>query len=294
MVVTEMIPLLISPAVIIYKESTHYLSHSGYNLLEGVESMTNTVTQMSDRSFSQSEWALRVDLAAAFRLAVHFGWHESVANHFSAVTSEDGKTFLLNPRWKHFATIKASDLLKLDSEDEEVMVREDAPDPSAWGLPGSIHRLVPDAKVLLHCHPPYATALCGLKDPSIKPIDQNTARFFERMEIDLDFGGLASEEGEGERLARGVRRHSVMIMGNHGVAVVGSTVAEAFEDLYYLERAAQTMVLAYSTGQALNLMDDELARTVAKGWDAYREGLAEGHFSYLKTMLDQTDSSWRE
>ena len=73
----------------------------------------------SSTSFSTEEWQLRVDLAAAFRLAVHFDWHESVANHFSAAVSDDGKTFLLNPKWKHFATIKASELLCVDADDEE-------------------------------------------------------------------------------------------------------------------------------------------------------------------------------
>ena len=73
-----------------------------------------------------AEWALRVDLAAAFRLAVEFDWHESVANHFSAAVSEDGNVFLLNPKWRHFSTIKASDLLKVDFGDKETMSRENA------------------------------------------------------------------------------------------------------------------------------------------------------------------------
>ena len=68
---------------------------------------------------AQTEWQLREDLAAAFRLAVRFGWHESVANHFSAAVSDDGKKFLLNPKWQHFSTISASDLLLLDADDDD-------------------------------------------------------------------------------------------------------------------------------------------------------------------------------
>ena len=114
-------------------------------------------------NFSAEEWQLRVDLAAAFRLAVHFDWHESVANHFSAAVSDDGKTFLLNPKWKHFGSVKASELLCLHADDKDIMNQPDAPEPSAWCIHGAIHAAVPHARVLLHCHPPYATALACLK-----------------------------------------------------------------------------------------------------------------------------------
>ncbi|MDR0808217.1 MAG: class II aldolase/adducin family protein, partial [Gemmobacter sp.] len=210
--------------------------------------------------------ALRVDLAAAFRLAVRFDWHESVGNHFSAAVSADGKRFLMNPRWRHFAEIRASDLLLLDAEDPGVMSRQDAPDQTAWTIHGAVHRRRPEARVLLHCHPPYATALASLKDPDLKPIDQNTARFFGRLGLDLGFGGIANDAAEGERLAEAFGTKSVLLMGNHGVTVTARTVAEAFEDLYFLERAARNLMLAYATGQPLNGRDDALARKTAEGW----------------------------
>src|SRR3546814_2786309 len=113
-------------------------------------------------------------LFRSFRLAVEFGWHESVGNHFSATVSSDGRRFLMNPRWRHFARVKASELLLLDADDQETMSRPNAPDASAWCIHGAIHRAKPAARVLLHCHPPYATALATLKAPAMKPIDQNT------------------------------------------------------------------------------------------------------------------------
>lgn len=245
------------------------------------------------RDDSDTEWNLRVDLTAAFRLAVKFNWHEAVANHFSAAVSADGKTFLLNPKWQHFSTICASDLLLLNTDDPNVMSRPDAPDPSAWCIHGSIHARVPHARVLLHCHPPHATALCGLKDPTIKPIDQNTARFYNRTAIDLAFGGIADDQAEGARIARAFGNQSIMMMGNHGVSVAAQTVAEAFDQLYFLERAAHTMVLAYSTGQPLNIMDPELAEKTASGWDNYTDA-SFAHFEQMKTLLDREDTSWRE
>ena len=247
----------------------------------------------SSTNFSAEEWQLRVDLAAAFRLAVHFDWHESVANHFSAAVSDDGKTFLLNPKWKHFGSVKASELLCLHADDKDIMNQPDAPEPSAWCIHGAIHAAVPHARVLLHCHPPYATALACLKDPSIKAIDQNTARFHNRVAVDLNFGGIADDEDEGRRIAASLGNYSIMMMGNHGVSVVGETVAEAFEHLYYLERAAKTMVLAYSTGQPLSIMSDDLAEETAQSWELYSDS-AFAHFEQLKEILDKTDSSFRD
>ena len=235
---------------------------------------------------------LRVDLAAAFRLAYEFGWHESVGNHFSAAVSSDGKRFLMNRKWQHFGSIKASDLQLLDADNPNVMKGPDAPDASAWCIHGATHREMPSVRVMLHCHPPYATALACLKDPAMKPIDQNTARYFGNLGIDLNFGGIADEADEGSRIAKAFGSHDTLLMGNHGVTVSAPTVAEAFENLYFFERAAKTLVLAYSTGRPLNIMSDEIALKTAEGWRAYND-MAFAHFDFLKTSLEKKDSSYR-
>ncbi len=100
----------------------------------------NQVTDLkSHRPLDPGLASLRVDLAAAFRLAVEMDWHEAVGNHFSLAVSADGRQFLMNPRWVHFSLIRASDLLLLDSGDAQTMNRADAPDPSAWCIHGRIH-----------------------------------------------------------------------------------------------------------------------------------------------------------
>jgi ribulose-5-phosphate 4-epimerase/fuculose-1-phosphate aldolase len=241
---------------------------------------------------SEDEQELRVDLAAAFRLAAKFDWHESVGNHFSAAVSDDGRRFLMNPRWRHFASLRASDLLLLDADDPDVMSRPDAPDASAWCIHGALHRARPQARVLLHCHPPYATALACLDDPVLKPVDQNTARFFGMVGVDHGFGGIADDAAEGARLAAAFGNHAILMMGNHGVSVSGASVAEAFEHLYFFERAARTLMMAYASGQPLNIMSDALAEKTARGWDAYA-GMADAHFSHLTSMLDREDASYR-
>jgi len=241
----------------------------------------------------QAEWRARVDLAAAFRIAAEMRWHESVGNHFSLALSADGTRFLMNPRWRHFELIRASELLMLDCGDADTMRRPDAPDPSAWCIHGRIHASLPRARCVLHVHPPYATALAALSDPSLKPIDQNTARFYRRIAIDLAYGGIADDRAEGDRIVRALGDHSCMIMGNHGVLVTASTVAEAIDNLYFLERACQTLVLAYSTGRPLNVMPDSIAEKTARSWEEYA-GMASAHFRDLKRLLDAKDTSYAE
>ncbi|MCV6593086.1 MAG: class II aldolase/adducin family protein [Silicimonas sp.] len=248
---------------------------------------------MTQYDKTMDETQIRIDLAAAIRLSCRNDWHEGVANHFSAAVSADGRKFLVNPRWVHWSRVRASDLLLCDADDPSTMERPDAPDPSAWSIHSALHRNLPQARVALHIHPPHATALAGLKDPTIKPIDQVTARFFNRMAYDMAFGGIASEGEEGERISRTVGNHRSVMMQNHGVTTLGDTVAEAWDALYHLERAAKTLLLAYSTGQDLAVMPDELAEATAAEWEAYRESEF-AHFNEMKRLLDREEPDYKD
>ncbi|MDQ0391940.1 class II aldolase/adducin family protein [Labrys monachus] len=254
--------------------------------------MTLATLERAD-ALGGEERRLRIDLAAAFRLAAGFDWHESVGNHFSVAVAPGSRSFLMNPRWMHFARIRASDLLLLDGDAPGVMDGPGAPDPSAWAIHSSLHAHLPHVRCLLHLHPPHSTALACLADPEIKPIDQNTARFFDRIAVDLAYGGIADERAEGERLAKVLGNRSIMLMGNHGVLVAGETIAQAFDDLYFLERACQTLILAYSTGKALNVMPSDLAARTARDWEDYAE-MSFAHFEELKKLLDAKDPSYAQ
>jgi len=241
---------------------------------------------------NMEHWQERVDLAAAFRWAEKLNLHEAVANHFSLAVNEDGTKFLMNPNQVHFRRITASNLLLLDANDPKTLERPDAPDPSAWGLHGALHRRCPQARCALHVHSIHATVLASLKDSHLPPIDQNTATFFDRYVIDEGFGGLAFE-GEGERCVRLLAnpKHKTMIMGHHGVLVLGDSVAEAFNRLYYFERAAETYIRALQTGQALRIMNDALAEKVAVEIETYPDQ-AERHFDELKLLLEEEGSTY--
>lgn len=253
--------------------------------------MGNLATLKTARTLETDEWQLRVDLAAAFRLAAKYDWHEAVANHLSLAVSADGKKFLMNPRWKHFGRIRASDLMLLDTDDTSTMDRPDAPDLTAWSIHGRIHANVPQARCIIHLHPPYATALASLANPEILPIDQNTARFYNRVATDMQYGGMANTDAEGDRLGSLLGNRQIMMMGNHGVLVCAATVAEAFDLTYYLERACRNLILAYSTGQKLHVMSHEVAERTAQEWEADREQFL-SHFAEMKTILDMEDPSY--
>lgn len=237
-------------------------------------------------------WQERVDMAAAFRWTERLNMHEAVANHFSLAVNEAGTQFLMNPNQVHFSRIKASDLLLLDANDSNTLEGPNAPDPTAWGLHGAVHRLCPHARCALHAHPIYATVLASLADSTLPPIDQNTATFFNRVAVDDHFGGLAFE-AEAARCCSNLSDSSktVLIMGNHGVMVTGSTVADAFNRLYYFERACETYIKALWTGQELRLLSDEIAEKTAREIADYPEQ-AGRHLDELKAILDDEKSNY--
>lgn len=237
-------------------------------------------------------WQERVDLAAAFRWTARLNMHEGVANHFSLAINEDGTKFLMNPNQMHFSRIKASDLIVVDANDPDTLEGPDAPDPTAWGLHGGIHRHCGHARCAMHVHSIHATVLATLADSNLPPIDQNCATFFNRYVIDDGYGGLAFEE-EGERCAALLTdpKKKVMIMGNHGVMVIGDTVAETFNRLYYFERAAETYIRALQTGQPLRILPDEIAKKTAQELEEYPEQDAR-HLAELKAILDEEGSTY--
>jgi ribulose-5-phosphate 4-epimerase/fuculose-1-phosphate aldolase len=209
----------------------------------------------------------RAELAAAFRWTAREDMHEGVANHFSLAVDADGTEFLINPK-KHFSAIKASDLWVVNADDPESAKGDDAPDQTAWGLHGSLHRHVPHARCAMHVHSTYATVLASLADSRLPAIDQNSAMFHNRQVVDDGYGGLALED-EGTRCAQMFQDPSVrtMIMGNHGVLFIGETVAETFMRMYYFERAARNYILALQTGRELRVLSEEVAERTAQQLD---------------------------
>ena len=231
------------------------------------------------------------DLAAAFRWTAKLNMHEAIANHFSVCAPNSNEDFYVNGTGMHFSSIKASDLFLVEqSKINELKNKPELVDPTALHIHGSIHKKVPHAKCILHVHSKYATALAALEDPTLPPIDQNTMRFFNRVGVYRDFGGMGFEE-ESEKMASKIGNKKVLLMSNHGGLTTGQTVAEAFDELYYFERACKTYILALQTGKPLRIISDEIAEKVARQIDNF-SGDDSNHFNEIKLILGKEGSDY--
>ncbi|HYY60364.1 MAG TPA: aldolase [Burkholderiales bacterium] len=239
---------------------------------------------------SALERAARVDLAAAFRLAVRLDLHEGVCNHFSMMLA-DRRTFLLNRYGLHWSEVTASNLLALDAAGR-VLAGEGEYEKTAFWIHSRIHLGSPHAACVLHTHMPHATALTLLEDGRLEMVEQNALRFHDDIAYDDIYNGLVVDQAEGDRLARVLGTKRVLFLANHGVIVVGPTVAEAFDALYYLERACRLQVLARMMGGRRRAVRPEVIERTYRMMreDAPKYALA--HFAALKRILDREEPAY--
>ena len=236
---------------------------------------------------------LKQDLAAAFRWTARLNMNEGIANHFS-VCLPNSNDFYVNGSGLHFSSIKASDMVLVEQNKiDEIKKNPELVDPTALNIHGTIHRKVPHARCILHVHSKYATALSALKNPVLQPIDQNTMRFYNRVSIYNDFGGLGFEK-ESNKMASAIGNNRSMLLANHGILTLGQTVAEAFDELYYFEKACETYLTALSTNKELNIVSSEVAEKTAQEWENYPVNMGEQHLKEIKKILDKEDISYRE
>lgn len=244
---------------------------------------------------ADAERSARVDLAACYRLADRFGLNEGIDNHMTMLVPGHADRFLLAPFGMHWSEVRASDFLIVDFKGRVLSGRGSVEDTALY-IHQPVHRLSPQGRCVLHTHMPYATALCMLENPRLEMAVQSALGFYGDVAYDPTYNGLAFDETEGERLARALGDKSVLMMANHGVLVVGKTIPQAFERLYFLERAAQAQVLALSTGRSLRLVPEPVIKTTAAQFSAGAtvggRDRADLHFDALKRVLDRNQSDY--
>ena len=234
---------------------------------------------------------LQKDLAATFRWTARLNMHEGAANHFSACVP-GSSDFFVNKAGIHFSQIKASDLILVTKENiENLRNKPEIVDPTALNIHGTIHEKVPHAKCIFHVHSKYATALSTLKDPSLKPIDQNTMIFYNRVSVFNDFGGLGFEE-ESLKMANALGNKQHMILANHGVITTGATISDGFNSLYYFEKAAETYLTALSTNKELNIVSHEVAEKTAQESADYPIDSARLFLNQIRLILDKEEPDY--
>jgi ribulose-5-phosphate 4-epimerase/fuculose-1-phosphate aldolase len=202
----------------------------------------------------------RIHLAAALRLAVLHDLDEGIDNHFTmTVPGRDGEYFIL-PFGLHWSEARASDLIVFE-ESGRVLEGEGTLELSAQCIHAPIHRIT-GARVVLHTHQTWATALNMLADNRLLPASQTAAFFHGQIAYDDDYTGVAATLAEGERLATLMGTKPIVFMKNHGVLVTGDSVAQAYRRLYRIERVCRNQILALSSGQPLQVLSDEIAARV--------------------------------
>jgi ribulose-5-phosphate 4-epimerase/fuculose-1-phosphate aldolase len=241
--------------------------------------------------WSPAERRARIELAAAYRIAALEGMDDGIFNHFSlAVPGEEGR-FLLKPFGPLFDEATASGLIKIDLEGR-IVVGEGIWEPTAFHIHSRIHRAVPRARCVMHSHTPYATALTGLAEMGILPINQSSMRFVRRFATLETYGGLALDAAEGDRIVTAFQEKDVLLMANHGVMVIGEDVASCLYDLHYVEVAARDQWLAFAANRPLRLISEEVIEHAARQMVEEREMAATIHLAAMMRRLDRANPGY--
>jgi ribulose-5-phosphate 4-epimerase/fuculose-1-phosphate aldolase len=248
------------------------------------------------QNYSTEEWQARVDLAAAHRLAFIHGFSEGIFNHLTFTVPGRSDRYYQIPFGTHWSEVTASTFMEVGIDDGEVKRGAGDVERSCYCIHAPIHKALPQAKAVFHTHMPYASALTRLEDPRIKEIGQTEVGMMGEIAYDDAYAGPALEPAEGERLAKVIGDGTVLFMANHGITTVGPTVADAYDRLYYIERAAQVQIYAMWTGQPLKQLPAAVVEKTKRDFTGTSKfegpSPAQRHFDALKRMLDRQESDY--
>lgn len=200
---------------------------------------------------SDEEWAIRVDLACAYRMVGYYGWDDLIFTHLSARIPGPEHHFLLNPYQLMFEEVTASSLVKVDVQGNPVDPTPFITNPAGFTIHSAIHMAREDAHAVMHLHTPAGQAVAAHGE-GLLPLTQ-TAMLIRQDVAFHDYEGVAVDLDERERLVANLGDKSAMILRNHGTLAVGKNVGECFVKLYFLERACQAQVMALSAGEDINM-----------------------------------------
>ena len=199
---------------------------------------------------SDEEWAIRVDLAAAYRLVAHYGWDDLIFTHLSARIPGPEHHFLLNPYQLMFEEVTASSLIKVDVHGNPVDPTPFITNPAGFTIHSAVHMARDDAQAVMHLHTPAGQAVAAHCE-GLLPLTQTAMLVLGDLAFH-DYEGVAVDHDERERIVADLGDKSAMLLRNHGTMAVGGNVGECFLKLYFIERACQAQIMALSAGDALN------------------------------------------
>lgn len=243
---------------------------------------------------SAEEWEARVNLAAAYRLCAHFGWDDLIYTHLSARIPNTDHHFLINPLGLMFEEITASSLVKVDLNGNVLMDTPYIPNAAGFVIHSAIHEARDDANCVMHLHTDYGVALSNQKD-GLKMLCQSSIPASANVAYH-DYEGFAVNDGEKERLVADMGEYPALILRNHGTLTAAETVAQAFELMYFLEKACKIQILSQSTGQPLYQMSDEAISNALRDLRvvAGAKGADTLVWPALLRKMDRLDPSFRD
>jgi ribulose-5-phosphate 4-epimerase/fuculose-1-phosphate aldolase len=255
--------------------------------------MVAIVRSLSSTDAEQEQWRLRCDMAAVFRVGARLGWNEQIGNHNSLMLPrqrpDDTPTFLINPRGYLFQELTASSLLVCDL-DGNVLSGKGELRKVAFHIHCRIHLQNPAATCIVHVHPQYLTALSLLEDPELALSHHNNLLLNDRLAVDQHGDAPADSNQEGDRLAAALGDKSILLMGGHGVTVVGPTVHDAFDECFIAERTAMYQVTAMSTGRPLRALSESGRRRWNGPWSEKID--ARLHLDAWRRVLDREEPDY--
>ena len=242
-------------------------------------------------NFSQEEWLNRVNLAACYHLADYFQMSDIIWNHITSKTSNEKETFLINPFGLRYDEITASNLVEVTPEGK--VLNSDSPiNDTGYIIHGAIHRARKDIACVMHTHSRAGLAVSCFED-GLQPIIQDAAIFYNRVSYH-DWEGMSTESEECERLSKSLGKNNVMILRNHGLLTCGTTIAEAFMLMYYLDRACKNQIDTLSTGMKINIPSDNIMEFAAGQYDDPRFKLGTHEWPALLRLLDDNKSIYNQ
>ena len=246
---------------------------------------------------SEAEWHARVDLAACYRLAAHYGWTDLILTHISArvpgeTGPDGGECFLINPMGYMFHEITASCLVKVDINGKVLSESEYDINPAGFTIHSAVHGARADVGCVMHLHTDDGVAVSS-QAHGLLPLTQAAMTVHGNLAYH-DYEGIALDLDERERLVVNLGDSNIMILRNHGTMTCGVDVAAAFLSMFMLERACTMQIRALSGGVKLNMPSDKAIETVKNQMSNSKNSLANLAWPSLLRMLDGQDTSYRE
>ena len=241
--------------------------------------------------FSEDEQKNRVDLAACYHLADHFGMSDIIWNHITAKTSSNKNTFLINKFGLRYDEITASNLLEIDL-DGKIINGDGTINETGYVIHGAIHKNRKDIHCVMHTHSRAGLAVSCFKK-GLKPMIQDSAIFYNRISYH-EWEGMSTDSEECDRLSKSLGENNVMILRNHGLLTCGESISEAFMLMYYLDRACKTQIDAESTGEELIIPTNNIMEYAAGQYDDPRFKLGKHEWPALIRLLDDKKSIYKQ